>query len=89
MSYLSQYREISFFADTSRDSIGAEEHQVEGYQGQQTTPIIDRIVLKSLGCNNRAKLIDIKDKHGYEIKVSNRLGDDSNKEEKEGRIASM
>lgn len=54
-----------------------------------TLPIIGRKVLESLGCDNREMLMAARDKYGDEIDVNQRLEDDGNKEETEGKIAAL
>lgn len=53
------------------------------------TPIIGRMVLQSLGCNNREVLIAAKDRLGNEIDVAKKLSKDGNYEESSNMTASL
>lgn len=53
------------------------------------SPIIGRRVLESLGCDNREMLLAARERYGDNIDVANRLQQDGNEEESEGKMAAL
>lgn len=53
------------------------------------TPITERCVLKSLGCDNREMLMAARDKYGVVIDVTVRLSQDENEEHRSAKIAAL
>lgn len=62
---------------------------MESFKRNLPTLIIGKIVLESLGCDNREMLMAARDKYGSYMNVKERLIEDGNEEEISGKFAAL